>query len=262
MRKKRPLGQNFLNDENIAREIIRLANIRPGGEVLEIGPGKGILTEYILAKVGKLTAIEIDPKLIAGLDKKYGAIPKLKLVHGDALKYDYGSVGPDFQVISNLPYYAAMPIMKRLIHYRSSIFDMTLMVQREVANRLVASPGTKEYGSLTVYTQYNCNVEKLLEVGKSSFTPPPKINSTVVKLTPLRQPRVEVKDPNTFFRIVHAAFFHKRKMLKNNFKTLEKFLAIDAGQIESSGIDLSRRAETLTLQDFATISNSVQPKHD
>ena len=262
MKKKRPLGQNFLNDENVAREIIRLANIRPDGQVLEIGPGKGILTDLLIEKAGELTAIEIDPKLVRDLEKRYRSSPKAILVQGDALKFDYSSIGKDFQVVSNLPYYAATHIMKRLIHYGSIIHDMTLMLQKEVASRLTAVPGTRDYGSLTVFTQFNCKVEKLLDVGKSSFSPPPKIDSTVVKLTPLRQPGVEVKDPDTFFRIVHAAFFHKRKMLKNNFKPLGKFLSIDAKQIESSGIDLSRRAETLTLQDFATISNTVQPKHD
>lgn len=262
MKRKRPLGQNFLNDDSVAGEIIRLADIRPGGKVLEIGPGRGILTDLLIAKAGSITAIEIDPKLVAGLEKRYRPYPKVSVVQGDALKFDYSCIGKDFQVVSNLPYYAATHIMKRLIHYRSLIHDMTLMLQKEVANRLTAVPGTREYGSLTVFTQFNCKVEKLLDVGKSSFSPPPKIDSTVVKLTPLPHPNVEVKDQDTFFRIVHAAFFHKRKTLKNNFKPLVKSLSIDTKQIESSGIDLSRRAETLSLQDFATISNTVYPKHD
>jgi 16S rRNA (adenine1518-N6/adenine1519-N6)-dimethyltransferase len=259
MSKKRPLGQNFLIDEDIAREIVELAGIRPGGTVLEIGPGKGILTNYLLGKAGTFSALEIDPRLIAGLEKKSRSNPKLNLILGDALKFDYSSIGSDFQVVSNLPYYAATHIMKRLIHYRSCISDMTLMLQKEVVDRLTASPGTKEYGSLTIFTQFNCQVERLLEIGKASFSPPPKIKSALIKLTPLVKPSVEVDDQNTFFKIVHASFFHQRKMLKNNLKLLEKQLHLDENKIESSGIDLNRRAETLTLQDFATISNLAEP---
>jgi len=260
MSKKRPFGQNFLTDENIAEEIVQLAGIRPGGAVLEIGPGKGILTRHLLEKADALTALEIDPRLIPGLGKMARSNPKLKLIQGDALKYDYSSIGPDYQVVSNLPYYAATHIMKRLIHYRSVISDMTLMLQKEVVDRLTALPGSKEYGSLTVYTQFNCRVERLMEIGKTSFSPPPKIKSSLIKLTPLAKPSVEVDDEHTFFKIVHAAFFHQRKMLKNNFKLLEKQFSIDEKKIESSGIDLNRRAETLTLQNFATISNIAQTK--
>ena len=260
MSKKRPFGQNFLADENIAREIVQLAGIRPDSAVLEIGPGRGILTNYLLEKAGTLTALEIDPKLIAALEKKSRSNPKLKIIHGDAITYDYSCVGADYQVVSNLPYYAATHIMKRLIHYRSRIHDMTLMLQKEVVDRLTAAPGTKEYGSLTVFTQFNCRVERLMEIGKASFSPQPKIESSLIKLTPLAKPSVEVDDQNTFFKIVHAAFFHQRKMLKNNFKLLEKQFIIDQYKIESAGIGLNRRAETLTLQDFATISNIAQRK--
>ena len=170
MSKKRPLGQNFLIDENIAREIVELAGIRPGGTVLEIGPGKGILTNYLLGKAEKLTTLEIDPRLIAALEKESRSNPKLQLIQGDALKYDYSSIGPDYQVVSNLPYYAATHIMKRLIHYKTHIFDMTLMLQKEVVDRLTAVPGSKEYGSLTVFTQFNCKVERLLEIGWAKET--------------------------------------------------------------------------------------------
>ena len=128
-----------------------------------------------------------------------------------------------------------------------------------MVDRVTASPGTKEYGSLTIFTQFNCEVERLLEIGKGSFSPPPKIKSALIKLTPLAKPTVEVDDQNTFFKIVHASFFHQRKMLKNNLKLLEKQLHLDENKIESSGIDLNRRAETLTLQDFATLSNLAEP---
>ena len=165
-------------------------------------------------------------------------------------------------MVSNLPYYAAMPIMKRLLSYAAHITDMTLMMQKEVVDRLVAEPGNKEYGSLTVFTQFHCRVERLLEVDKTCFSPAPKIDSSVIRLTPLSQPPVQVDNMKTFFHVVHAAFFHKRKMLKNNLRTLQKQFPLDFQKIEDAGINLSRRGETLSLEDFASISNLLPSNHD
>ena len=260
MRRKQPLGQNFLKDENIAREIVALAGIEPEGTVVEIGPGPGILTHGLLEACASLLAVEIDPQLCRQLRKRYNNNPKFKLVEADAMNYDYSQAGPRFQAVSNLPYYAAMPILKRLIHYRQNIVNMTLMLQKEVVNRLVAKPGCKEYGSLTVFTQFHCQVERLLEVGKRSFDPPPKVNSAVIHLTPHPEPPVEVNDAKTFFRVVHAAFFHKRKMLRNNLKELDKHFHVDFGKIEQAGIDPSRRGETLSLQEFAALSNLMEAR--
>ena len=137
------------------------------------------------------------------------------------MKYDYGTLGTGYQVVSNLPYYAATHILKRLIHYRSHITRKTVMLQKEVVDRLTAQPGTRDYGSLSVFMQFHCEVERLLEVGKDAFSPKPKIDSSVVTLTPLAQPKVKVDNLKTFFNIVNAAFLHKRKMLKNNLKGWE-----------------------------------------
>ncbi len=260
--KKRPLGQNFLNDLSIVQEIVHLASISPGDAVLEIGPGKGVLTQYLLDITNSLTALEIDPKLCRELENKFCDKTNFQLIEADATKFDYSSAGARFKVISNLPYYAATHIVKRLIDYRSRITDMTVMLQKEVVDRFVANPGQKEYGSLTVFIQFHCQVERLLEIPKTAFSPPPKIDSSLVKLTPRPAPAVEVEDQNTFFKVVNAAFFHKRKMLKNNLKAWENQFQQDNNKIRLAGIDLARRGETLSMQEFATLSNHLHTHHD
>lgn len=261
MRKKQPLGQNFLNDPGIASEIVDLANITPGGHVVEIGPGKGVLTRGLLRHAGSVLALEIDAKLFRGLNQQFKKDPKFELIQADAMTYDYGAAGSRYQVVSNLPYYAAMAIIKRLIHFREHIIDMTLMLQKEVVDRLVAEPGTRAYGSLSVFTQFNCRVERLLEVKKASFSPPPKVNSSVIRLTPLTQPPVAVDNMKTFHHLVNTAFFHKRKMLRNNLKGLNPPYKIDLKTIEAAGFQLDRRGETLTLAEFAALANLIEAHH-
>jgi len=261
MKKKIKWGQNFLTDPEAAERILEIAGISRGDAVLEIGPGKGILTQELARRAGELTALEIDPRLCAELEKRFGTVPNFRLVRADALRFDYGCLGGGYKVVSNLPYYAATHILKRLIHYRAGIADMTVMLQKEVVDRLTASPGQKEYGSLSVFVQYHCRVERFLKVGKESFSPPPKIDSSVIKLTPLARPRVTVADEKTFFQIVHAAFLHKRKMLKSNLKHWQKQFKVEQDKIRLAGIDLSRRGETLSLQDFAVIANHIESKN-
>ncbi len=255
--KKRPLGQNFLIDLNIAQNIIQLAHIQPGEPVVEIGPGKGVLTQLLIHQADSLTAIELDPRLSKDLQNRFGDTPSFKLIEGDAAKFDYASLGGGLKVVSNLPYYAATHIMKKLIHYRNQIRSMTLMLQKEVVDRLTAKPGQREYGSLSVFVQYYCEVQRLLEIPNTAFSPKPKIDSSLIGLTPLPQPKVQVENPKLFFKLVNSAFFHKRKMLKNNLKDWEHLFNQENGQVRLAGIDLSRRGETLSLEDFADIANHV-----
>nr|MCS5598675.1 16S rRNA (adenine(1518)-N(6)/adenine(1519)-N(6))-dimethyltransferase RsmA [Rhodospirillales bacterium] len=214
--KKPRLGQNYLIDEDIAREIIDHAGTSNDQYVLEIGPGKGILTALLLRKVKSLTALEIDSKLCLALTDRFKGNENFQLIQADALKYNYSALGNQYQVVSNLPYYAATHILKRLIHYRECFTQITVMLQKEVVDRLVAIPGTRDYGSLSVFLQFYCEVERLIEVSKEAFSPKPKIDSSVIKLTPLTTPRVQVDNLKTFFSVVNASFLHKRKMLKNN----------------------------------------------
>jgi len=196
------------------------------------------------------------------LHRQFGKNPKFQLVEANAMTYDFSAAGNRYQVVSNLPYYAAMPIMQRLIHYKDHIVDMTLMLQKEVVDRLVAQPETRAYGSLSVFTQFHCQVERLLEVGRDAFFPPPKVKSSVIRLTPLKQPPVAVDNLKTFHHVVNTAFFHKRKMLRNNLKGLNKPYQIDIKKIEDAGIQLDRRGETLTLEEFAVLSNLIEANHD
>ncbi len=255
--RKRPLGQNFLIDLNIAQDIIQLAHIKPGEPVVEIGPGKGVLTQILINQADSLTAIELDPQLSKDLQNRFGHIPSFKLVEGDAAKFDYTCLGVGLKIVSNLPYYAATHIMKKLIHYREQIHSMTLMLQKEVVDRLTAKPGQKEYGSLSVYVQYHCEVERLLEIPNTAFSPKPKINSSLIGLKPLSQPKVQVENPKLFFKLVNSAFLHKRKMLKNNLRDWEYLFNKENGHLQLAGIDLSRRGETLSLEDFADLANHV-----
>jgi 16S rRNA (adenine1518-N6/adenine1519-N6)-dimethyltransferase len=256
--KKTSLGQNFLIDHNIAQNIVQLAHIQPGEHVVEIGPGKGILTELLLEQADALTAIELDPRLSRDIQNRLGDTPSFKLIEGDAAKFDYGSLGTGIKIVSNLPYYAATHIMKKLIHFGAHIQSMTLMLQKEVVDRLTAEPGQRAYGSLSVYVQYHCEVQRLLEIPSSAFSPKPKIDSSLVGLTPLAQPKVQVGDPKLFFKLVHSAFFHKRKMLKNNLGDWQHLFTEENGHAQLAGIDLNRRGETLSLKEFADLANHVQ----
>ena len=255
--KKPRLGQNYLIDENIACEIIRHAGLSNDQYVLEIGPGKGILTTLLLENAKSLTAIEIDSGLCSTLTNRFKAYENFKLIQTDALKYNYSGLRNQCQVVSNLPYYAATHILKRLIHYREYFTQITVMLQKEVVDRLVAIPGTRDYGSLSVFVQFYCEVERLIEVSKEAFSPKPKIDSSVIKLTPLTTPRVQVDNLKTFFSVVNASFLHKRKMLKNNLTGWESLFKNKNGKTELGGINLSRRGETLSIQDFAIISNHI-----
>ncbi len=259
--RKRPLGQNFLVDPNIAQNIIDLANIQPEDNVVEIGPGKGVLTQLLLPNVRSLVAIELDSKLCRELENRFCDRPSFRIVESDAAKFDYSSLESGFKVVSNLPYYAATHIMKKLIHFGDRIQSMTLMMQKEVVDRLIAEPGNKEYSSLSVFVQYHCQVERLLEIPNTAFSPRPKIDSSLFSLKPLAKPKVQVEDPKLFFKIVHAAFIHKRKMLKNNLKNWENRFANEKGLTRLAGIDLSRRGETLSMSDFATLANYLHSKN-
>ena len=168
--RKRPLGQNFLVDPEITQKIIDLANIQPEDNVVEIGPGKGVLTQRLISIIRSLTVIELDPKLCREMENRFGKnSPTFRIIEGDAARFDYSSIKSGFKVVSNLPYYAATHIMKKLIHFGSRIQTMTLMMQKEVVDRLTAKPGSKEYSSLSVFVQYHCKVERLLEIPNTAL---------------------------------------------------------------------------------------------
>lgn len=251
-----PLGQNFLIDKNIVCKIVRAAQLQPGETVVEIGPGRGILTDALLEASGLVVAIELDAALCARLRGLFGARPNFRLIEGDAVTFDYAQVPSPFLVVANLPYYVSTPILFRLLEEGRRVDRMVLMLQHEVAVRLAAAPGSREYGVLSVAAQFRCDVRPAFKVPASCFRPSPKVGSAVVALTPLAKPRVSVRDENVFFQVVRAGFAHRRKALPNSLRDEGFEAGRTAAALAAAGIDSRRRAETLSLDEFAALADA------
>jgi 16S rRNA (adenine1518-N6/adenine1519-N6)-dimethyltransferase len=250
---KKRFGQHFLHDRNVVGRIVAALAPQTGDHVIEIGPGTGALTRELLARVTHLDAVELDRDLIAHLESDFPR-EQLTLHQGDALKFDFCALAPagnQLRVVGNLPYNISTPLLFHLLDQSGCIKDMLFMLQKEVVERLRAAPGGKDYGRLSVMIQYRCAVEKLFVVAPGAFTPPPKVDSAVVRLVPHATPPVAVDDPARFALLVRAAFASRRKTLRNNLRGLlsvEDMLAL--------GIDPVRRAETLSLAEFASLCNA------
>jgi 16S rRNA (adenine1518-N6/adenine1519-N6)-dimethyltransferase len=253
-RSRKRFGQHFLHDRNIIGRIVAALAPRPDDHIIEIGPGKGALTRELLTRVTHLEAVELDRDLIAHLHSELPAA-KLTLHNADALKFDFCRLtgdGHQLRVIGNLPYNISTPLLFHLLDQAGCIEDMLFMLQKEVVQRLAAAPGGKDYGRLSVMIQYRCRVEKLFDVAPGAFTPPPRVDSSVVRLIPYATPPVAVNDEVQFAKVVRAAFASRRKTLRNNMKGL-----LSAEAMTTLGIDPTRRAETLTLAEFAALSNDI-----
>ncbi|HBT20722.1 MAG TPA: 16S rRNA (adenine(1518)-N(6)/adenine(1519)-N(6))-dimethyltransferase [Peptococcaceae bacterium] len=256
-------GQNFLVDPRIAEGIAE-ATCDAGDEVLEIGPGIGSLTEFLLARSCRVVAVEIDPRLTAVLIEMFENSDQLTVVEGDFLDQDLAelhekhfSPGRKIKVVGNLPYYVTSPILIKLFGSYQQISAATLMMQKEVAERIMAQPGTKEYGSLTVLCRYYSEPEIIFNVSRRNFFPPPEVDSTVVRFKMLSRPSVMVLDEDLFFKIVRAAFNQRRKTILNALeKSVENWNKKDTAHIlKLAGIDPMMRGEALDLSDFAAITN-------
>ncbi len=251
MEKVRPLkqfGQNYLLDQNILNKIADEINPQPGDHIIEIGPGTGALTEKLIDKTGKLTAVEIDNRVIENLLLRF---PSLNLINSDFLDVDLRSVAGEtkLRVAGNIPYYLTSSILFKLIEYNDIIEDAVLMTQLEVAQRISAKKGTKEYGILAVLLQFFCDVKFCFKVSPNVFYPRPKIFSAIIHLT-LKNVDLSGTSKKTFISIVKAAFGNRRKTIKNSFGN-SIFAQLN---FEKSGIDLSLRAEQLGLNDFLALS--------
>lgn len=257
IRMSKKLGQNFLIDEHVVRNIVEAANLTPGDAVLEIGPGIGTLTQGLAEAGGKVTAVEIDRRLIEVLGKTLEGYENIKIVHGDILRIDVAKevMAPRYKVVANLPYYITTPIIMGLLEARMPIDVLVTMVQKEVAERMVAVPGTKDYGSLSVAVQYYTQPEIMFLVPPASFIPPPAVDSAVIRCTVREKPPVEVNE-RVFFRVVKAAFAQRRKTLSNTLKTTGVPADTLRVILDKAGIDGTRRGETLSLQEFAAIANA------
>ena len=251
---KKRFGQHFLHDRHVISQIVAAFSPKPDDQVVEIGPGTGVLTRALLEKLGHLYAVELDRDLAARLNTEF-ALERFTLHSADALKFDFCRIAPSdrkLRLIGNLPYNISTPLLFHLLDQSGCIQDMLFMLQKEVVDRMCAAPGSKDYGRLSVMIQYRCAVEKLFDVAPGAFTPPPKVDSSVARLVPHATPPVAVNDPEKFARLVQAAFTSRRKVLRN---TLKNWLR--AEEMQALGIDPTRRAETLSLAEFAALSNAA-----
>jgi 16S rRNA (adenine1518-N6/adenine1519-N6)-dimethyltransferase len=248
---RKRFGQNFLVDSHYISRIIAAVNAKPGETVIEIGPGLAALTEPLIACAGHVHAIEIDRDLVGRLNERFGA-ESLTVHQGDALRFDFAQLGTDLRVVGNLPYNISSPLLFHLAEYADRVRDVTVMLQKEVVDRMAAEPGDEDYGRLSVMLQYRFSVDKLFEVPAGAFRPIPQVQSAIARLTPLGEDRLRARDDQLFARVVAAAFGQRRKTLRN---TLASF--VDASVLQDLGIDPTLRGERLSVANYVAIADAV-----
>ena len=258
IRTQKKLGQHFLVDESVVRRIAASLQLQPDMPVLEIGPGIGTLTQFLAMTGACVTAVELDRRCIEIMGTTLKAYNNIRIVQGDVLNLDFAELmgaGP-FQIAGNLPYYITTPIVMKILEGQVPAEKMVFMVQKEVADRMVSAPGSKEYGALSVAVQYHTEAVKLFEVPSAAFMPPPAVDSAVILCTKRAQPPVDVPSAKLFFRVVRAAFGQRRKTLANALQgggfSREEVTAM----LQETGIKGERRGETLSLDEFAALSRS------
>ena len=254
---KKRFGQHFLHDKNILSRIVEYVAAKPGERIVEIGPGEGALTLPLLRAAGSLTVIELDRDLIEPLRTRARGVGELTIVHRDVLEVDIGTlaVGGTIRLVGNLPYNISTPILFHCLDHAAAIRDMHFMLQKEVVERMAAGPGSKTYGRLSVMLQLRCAVEPLFDVPPTAFTPPPKVDSAVVRLVPLSPDRLPKVDFDVIDRVVRAAFGQRRKTLSNALKGVA-----DADDLAAAGIDPRLRAEQLAPATFVALAQHLQAK--
>jgi 16S rRNA (adenine1518-N6/adenine1519-N6)-dimethyltransferase len=261
---KKSLGQNFLIDQNILNKIVSAAELTKDKGALEIGPGIGALTQQLAKNAGRVVAVEIDQRLLPMLAETLEPYPHAEVVHGDVLKIDlralfeerFQGVAP-ISVVANLPYYVTTPIIMKLLEEKLPLENIVVMIQKEVADRMAAKPGGKDYGSLSIAVQYYCEPEIVTIVPHTVFIPQPNVDSAVIKLKVRQQPPVAVEDEAFFFDVVQASFVQRRKTIYNNLSA--KYFSKETkdqltAALEEAGIVPSRRGETLSIEEYAVLS--------
>ncbi|UOY91410.1 16S rRNA (adenine(1518)-N(6)/adenine(1519)-N(6))-dimethyltransferase RsmA [Ectobacillus sp. JY-23] len=265
---KKSLGQNFLIDTNVLNRIVDCADLDNTSGAIEVGPGIGALTEQLAKRANKVVAFEIDQRLLPILEETLAPYPHAKVIHSDILKADVKQVmkeefreGQDVMIVANLPYYITTPILFKLLEENLPIRGIVAMMQKEVADRITAGPGTKEYGSLSIAIQYYTEAETVLTVPRTVFVPQPNVDSAVIRLTKRSKPLVDVTDEAFFFSVIRASFAQRRKTLMNNLANNLSGIPKDKIWLEQTllGIDIDpkRRGETLTIEEFARLSNAL-----
>ncbi|MDO4178115.1 MAG: 16S rRNA (adenine(1518)-N(6)/adenine(1519)-N(6))-dimethyltransferase RsmA [Phascolarctobacterium sp.] len=254
------LGQNFLIDPKIVQGIVEAAELSEEDRVLEVGPGIGTLTQGLAESGASVIAVELDKRLVPVLATTLEGYENISIVNGDILKVDIMQLvnAPEFKCCANLPYYITTPIIFSLLEKKMPMERLVVMVQKEVAERMVAKPGGKDYGALSVSIQYYTEPEICFIVPPESFIPAPAVDSAVICCKRRKEAPVKVKDEEIFFRVVKAAFSLRRKMLNNSLKNMGLSGVSVAAWLERAGIDGKRRAETLSLEEFASLANSFE----
>jgi len=251
---RKRFGQNFLHDQQVIDRIISCIAPQTSDLLLEIGPGQAALTKPLLASGADLHLIEIDRDLVARLEKQFSEEPRLSIHTGDALKVDFSEIAGDrpFRLIGNLPYNISTPLIFHVLQWHSQLVDMHFMLQKEVVDRMAAPPGSRTYGRLSVMTQFRCKVTPLFDVQPESFSPAPRVCSSIVRLEPLSEPPADAGSFKNLERVVAAAFSKRRKTLRNSLRDL-----LTADQILAAGIEPGERAEQLSLSQFAALARSL-----
>ena len=271
IRANKSLGQNFLISEHVVNEIVESSKIDKEDLVIEIGPGLGTLTKYLLEKAGKVIGIELDKKMVEILQDRFKLYNNFELYQQDVLKIDLKHLIKKekentnikkVKIVANLPYYITTPIIMKLLEEKLDLESITVMIQKEVADRLIAIPGEKETGAITYAVYYYAIAEAILEVPKESFIPEPEVTSKVIKLNIRKEPPIEVQDKELMFKIIKSAFMQRRKTLINALNNAKIFQNKEEGNqiLESLKLDESVRAEKLTLENFADITNRILKK--
>lgn len=264
---KKSLGQNFLTEPNILRKIVQTADITASDNVIEVGPGIGALTEQLAQHAQEVLAVEVDDRLIPVLQDTLSEYDNIGIVNQDILKVDLAKLVQEFRhpgavkVVANLPYYITTPIMMHFLESAVDVEELVVMMQKEVADRISAKPGTKAYGSLSIAVQYHMDASLAFIVPKTVFFPQPNVDSAILKLVKREKPAVEVMDEKKFFKLTKAAFQLRRKTLWNNLLHVygkdEETRQWLTASLAAAGIDPKRRGETLSLQEFAALSNAM-----
>lgn len=254
------LGQNFLVDDSVPRDIVEGADVNAEDMVIEIGPGVGTLTAQLLNAAKRVVAIELDKDLIPILKQELGENENFMLIHNDALKVDFNEIigeEKSVKLVANLPYYVTTPIIVKLLKENYKFKSLTIMIQKEVAERMNAEPGNKDYGALSLLVQYYCNTSIVRNVAPTCFIPRPKVDSIVIRLDRLEEPKVNVQNEKLFFDIIRNSFNMRRKTLWNGTKSVglpkEKLEAA----FQKAGVDPKRRGETLSIQEFGLLSDCI-----
>lgn len=255
-RARKRFGQNFLHDPGVIRRILAAIHAQPGEPLVEIGPGQGALTRGLLAAVGALDVIEIDRDLIPALHVLSGAETPLRIHQADALAFDFTALRPrdgtPLRIVGNLPYNISTPLLFHLLDHADAIADLHLMLQHEVVERIVAEPGSKRYGRLSVMIQSYAQAERLFQIGPGAFRPAPSVDSALLRLRIASQAPVRLDNPRHHAGLVAAAFSQRRKVLRNSLKAW-----VSPELFAAAGIDPGARAEALTIEDFARLSNEA-----